>query len=253
MNKLPIALQLYSIREDAAKDFKGTMQEVKKMGYDGVELAGLYDHTSEEIRDILNEIGLTAVSAHVAYLEFMTDIAAAVQRYKTIGCKYVVIPFLTQEYRYGTDQFREVMANIPKIGEECHKAGLKLLYHNHDFEFIKMEDGRYVLDYMFEELPQEILETEIDSCWVKFVGIDPVEYIKRYEGRSPIVHLKDFVQNPEFAFRPVGYGIQDFPAILEEALTAKTEWVVVEQDHHPERSAIEDAKMSIDYLKALGW
>lgn len=253
MSKLPIALQVYSIREDAAKDFRKTMQEVKEMGYDGVELAGLYDHSPEEVRDILKEVGLIPISAHVAYLEFMADIPATVQRYKTVGCKYAVIPFLTQEYRYGTDKFQEVMANIPKIAEECRKAGLTLLYHNHDFEFIQMEDGRYVLDYMYQELSKEILETEIDTCWVKFAGVDPVEYIKKYEGRSPIVHLKDFTKNPEFSFKPVGYGIQEFPAILEEALVAKSEWVVVEQDQHPERTALEDAKLSIDYLRTLRW
>jgi hypothetical protein len=84
MSKLPIALQVYSIREEAAQDFKGSMQQVKKMGYDGVELAGLYGHTPEEIRDILKEVGLTAISAHVPYLDLIADMGGTVGQYVTI-------------------------------------------------------------------------------------------------------------------------------------------------------------------------
>lgn len=253
MGKLPIALQVYSIREEAENDFAGVMKEVKNMGYDGVELAGLYGKTPEEVRDCLKVIGLNPISAHVSYQEFMEDLPVTVKRYATIGCKFLAIPYLTEDSRYGTDKFDEIMENIPKIAKECHKEGITLLYHNHDFEFAKTKESNYVLDAMYEKFSRDELQTELDTCWVKVAGEEPTEYIKKYEGRCPVIHLKDYVSTPSFDFKALGYGIQDIQAILSQSLSAGSEWVVVEQDRHSEHTAMEDAKLSIDYLKSLGW
>ena len=251
MKKLPVALQVYSIREDAEKDFVKSMQEVKKMGYDGVELAGLYGHSAEEVRDILKEIGLIPISAHVPYQEFMEDIAATAHRYAVIGCSYVAIPYLTEEYRYGTEKFEEVMKNIPAISEACHKEGIILLYHNHDFEFKRTIDGEYVLDYMYRTFTQDQLQVELDICWTKVAGEDPAEYMKKYAGRLPIVHLKDYKEGTPFEFRAVGRGVQDIPSVLKQAVQGESLWLVVEQDRHTEFSALEDARISREYLNSL--
>ncbi|MDF2589006.1 MAG: sugar phosphate isomerase [Anaerocolumna sp.] len=252
MKKLPVAIQVYSIRENAEKDFVGTMKEIKSMGYDGVELAGLYGMSPEEIRDHLKEVGLTPISAHVSYQEFMENINDTVKRYATIGCKYVAIPYLTDDYRYGTENYNTFLKDLPQIAEECNKAGIVLLYHNHDFEFAKNSDGVYVLDALYEQFSADLLKTELDLCWVKVAGEEPTAYVRKYAGRCPVVHIKDFVPSP-FDFRPVGYGIQDVPAILNEVIEAESEWIVVEQDGHSERTAMEDAKLSREYLKQLGW
>jgi sugar phosphate isomerase/epimerase len=252
MKTLPVAIQVYSIRGEAEQDFVGAMKEVKKIGYDGVELAGLYGHTPVEIRDILKEIGLTPISAHVPYHEFEQDLEGTVQTYATIGCRFVAIPYLLEDYRYGTDKFNEVMTLIPDIAKECKKYGITLLYHNHDFEFLKTTDDRYILDYMYEEIPAEELQVEPDTCWIKKVNVDPAEYIKKYSGRCPVVHLKDFKTEP-FEFRALGKGIQNIPSILEAALNAGTEWVVAEQDSHSEHTPMEDARLSREYLRTLGW
>jgi sugar phosphate isomerase/epimerase len=253
MKKLPVALQVYSIREDAEVDFVSAMKEVKNMGYDGVELAGLYGHTPEEIRDCLNGIGLIPISAHVSYQEFMQGIEETVKRYSIIGCSYVAIPYLTEDYRYGTENFKEVMKHIPEIAKACQKEGIILLYHNHDFEFAKTTDGDYILDYMYQSFSPEELQVELDTCWVKVAGINPNEYMRKYEGRLPVVHLKDFNGATPFEFRAVGEGVQDFPSILEQAIKGGSKWVVVEQDSHTEHTALEDARISRDYLTSLGW
>ena len=253
MRALPIAIQVYSIREEAERDFTKTMQEVKKMGYDGVELAGLYGHTPEDIRDILKNIGLTPISAHVSYSEFMENIENTVNRYATIGCRFLAIPYLTEEYRYGHEKYQELLDNIPRIANACHQKEITLLYHNHDFEFKKTVNGGYVLDELFEQFSEEIIKTEIDTCWVKYSGIEPTDYIRKYSGRSPIIHLKDYTVDKTFNYRPLGHGIQDIPSILDEAIKAGTEWIVVEQDEHSERSALQNILISREYLKTLGW
>ena len=270
MRKMSIALQVFSIREEAEKDFRGTMKQVKEMGYDGVELAGLYNYSPEEIRDILAETGLKPISAHVPYQTLIADMEGTIRQYVTIGCPYIVIPYLTEEHRPGCDNFDEVIENIKKIGKLCKEQNVVLLYHNHDFEFIKMNNGQYGLDYLYEKVAAEYLQTEIDTCWVGVSGLDPAEYVKKYTGRAPIVHLKDYVgkksdhmyeligiasekkESEEFAFRAVGSGVQNFPAILKAADEAGADWVVVEQDMHDQNTALEDARISILYLKTIG-
>lgn len=253
MKTLPVALQVYSIREEACNDFKKAMQEVQKMGYDGVELAGFYGHSPEEIKNILNETGLTPISAHVPYDEFTKDLKGIVKAYSIIGCRYLVLPYLTEAYRYGTDGFQEVMLNIPIIAAACQKEGITLLYHNHDFEFDRTSSGEYVLDYMYQKHAKDVLEMELDTCWVRVAGEDPVQYLSKYAGRCPIVHLKDYNGSEPFEFKAVGHGIQDIPAILAQATLGGSEWVVVEQDGHTEHSAMEDARLSREYLRTLGW
>lgn len=253
MRTLPIAIQVYSIRKEAEQDFKRTMQEIKSMGYDGVELAGLYGHKPEEIRDILNSIGLIPISAHVPYTEFMEDIEGTVNRYVTIGCKFLVIPYLLKEYRYGTENYQNFLDNIPLIANVCNKKGITLLYHNHDFEFERTERGNYVLDELFDRFSDDIIKTEIDTCWVNYSGVESTAYLRKYSGRIPIIHLKDFTVNDKFDYRPLGHGIQDVPAILTEAIDGGAEWIVVEQDEHSERSPLENIMISREYLKTLGW
>ncbi|MBE5762555.1 MAG: sugar phosphate isomerase/epimerase [Clostridiales bacterium] len=274
MNKtLPIALQVYSVRDNAEKDFLGTLSAVKEMGYDGVEFAGLYGLSVNEIKAALAVTGLTAISAHVPYAELIEDMEGTVKKYVEIGCKFIAIPYMVEELRPGTPAYPETLENFRKIGEVCKANGVKLLYHNHDFEFVKLEDGRYALDAMYEDIPADLLETELDTCWVKVAGEDPVEYIKKYAGRAPIVHLKDFYKSGEtsgalydligiapeekkasaFEFRPVGSGMQDMPAILKASVEAGAQWVVVEQDRPSLGTAMEDVETSIEYLKKQGW
>ena len=267
---LPIALQVYSVRGDAKADLKGTLKKIKAMGYDGIELAGLYDHAPEEVKAMCEEIGLVPISAHVPYLAMIEDTKAVLAQYATIGCKFVAVPYLTPEYRPGTDLFPEVIENVKKIGKTAKELGIQLLYHNHDFEFIKL-DGKYALDILYDEVPAEYLQTELDVCWVNVGGEDPAKYLKKYAGRAPVVHLKDFYgersedmyeligiekkapKKPgNFEFRPVGSGLQKIPAILEAADAAGAAWLIVEQDEPSMGLApLECAKKSIDYLKSI--
>ena len=274
MKKFPIALQVYSVRDDAAADFRGTMEKVKAMGYDGVELAGLYDLAPAEISAILKEVGLVALSAHVPYQTIIADMQKAIDDYKEIGCQYIAVPYLQEDERPGTAGYAAVYENIKKFGALCHENGVTLLYHNHDFEFTKVEDGRYALDYMYETIPATDLQTELDTCWVKVAGEDPAAYIRKYANRCPLVHLKDFQLNGEkpaqmyeligietnpnatprgtFDFMPVGYGMQNMPAILEAAEESGALWVVVEQDRSKDEPPIVAVEKSIKYLKSLG-
>lgn len=266
----PIGIQLYSLRDDMAKDFEGTLKKVKAMGYDTVEFAGLYGKSAEEVRNLCDKIGLVPLSAHVPFVDMIADPEILVT-YKEIGCKYVVIPYLTEEYRPGSPRFGEVIEGARMLGKKAKSLGMTLAYHNHDFEFTKI-DGEYALDILYKEVPADLLETQLDCCWVKVGGENPVDYIKKYAGRVNILHLKDFVgsksenmyeligidsekkktDEDKFEFRPVGSGVQDFPAILKTAKECGTKYVIVEQDNPSMGlTPLECAEKSINYLKTL--
>lgn len=266
----PIALQLYSVRDEMAADFEGTLKKVKALGYDGVEFAGLFGKTAAEIKKMCAEIGLTPISAHVPFADMIAD-PDLLKTYAEIGCEFVVIPYLTEEYRPGADRFGEVIEGARLLGEKANALGMKLCYHNHDFEFVKL-DGEYALDILYKEVPAELLETQLDTCWVNVGGENPAEYVRKYAGRVNILHLKDFVGGKsenmyaligidenekketagKFEFRPLGKGVQDFPAILAAAKESGTRWVVVEQDSPSMgKTPLECAEISINYLKSL--
>lgn len=267
--KLPIMLQIYTIRDYAERDFAAAMKAVVEIGYKYVELAGLYGKPPAEIKGALEAAGLSAVSAHVPYDELAGDTDHTLDTYKSLGCKYIAIPYLTEEYRSGGSKFAEALAQIARVGQACRDRGLTLLYHNHDFEFVLMDDGSFGLDYIYSHVPAECLASELDTCWVRVAGQDPAAYVRKYSGRAPVVHLKDYVggktegmydligqeksakKSSAFEFRPVGDGVQDWKSILAAASDAGAEYVVVEQDQSYGMSSLESAKRSFDYLAGL--
>ena len=269
MKDFPIGLQLYSVRDDMAVDFEGTLKKVKAMGYDGVEFAGLFGKSAAEVKAMCDEIGLNPISAHVPFVDMMND-PELLKVYKEIGCEFVVIPYLTEEYRPGQEKFQEVIDGAKFLAGKCAELGLKLCYHNHDFEFVKVGND-YAIDILYAEVPE--LMPEFDTCWVNVGGENPAAYVRKYKGREEILHLKDFVGGKsdnmyaligidedeekdvdanKFELRPVGYGVQDFPEILKAAKEVGIRWVVVEQDNPSMgKTPLECAETSINYLKAL--
>lgn len=269
-----LGYQVYSAREDAQKDLFSVLKTLAELGYDGVELAGFYGHSAQDIRTMLDETGLVCISSHVALALMDEDIFKVISDHVILGCKYIAVPFLGEECRPGSAGFAETIAKIYRYGELCRKAGIQLLYHNHDFEFVTVS-GQYGLDFLYSAVPQEILCAQIDTCWVHYAGVNPCEYLAQYTGRCPVVHLKDYIGRKDgsqpyallgkdgaddgsakadaqaFRFKPVGYGVQDIPAVVEASLAAGAKWFIVEQDS-PEHTPLEDAKLSRETLRPLG-
>ena len=272
--KFPVGLQLYSVRDFMAQDMEGTLKAVSEMGYDAVEFAGLFDHAPEDIRDLCAKYHLDPVSAHVPYKAMIADPEGVMSQYKTIGCRYVVVPHIGKEYYIGQPQFPEFVEGVRYLGAVANRLGLRLAYHNHDFEFNNKENGEYMLDALYRLIPESLLLTQLDTCWVNVGGEDPAAYVRKYSGRCPTVHLKDFVgqksenmyaligvnddaekkaaANQEFCLMPVGYGVQNFPEILKAAHEAGAQWIIVEQDKPSMgKNSLECAKLSIEYLNTI--
>ncbi len=268
--KFLVGIQMYSLRDDAKKNLYGTLKKVKEMGYDGVEFAGLYGHTPEEVREMCEDLELIPISAHVSYKAMMAN-ENIFAEYAAIGCKYVVFPHMAEADRPDGANFAEALANMKKFCERAKEHGLQMLYHNHDFEFCKIGE-KYGLDVIYEEIDADLLKTEIDTCWVKVAGEDPAAYVRKYTGRAPVVHLKDYVGERSlsmyeligeaklaaekasgFEFRPIGYGKQNFEEILSAASDAGANWVIVEQDRPSmDLTPAQSARLSREYLYSIG-
>lgn len=272
MEKRPIAYQLYSAREEAAKNLSGVLGEIAAMGYDGVEFAGFFGIPPEEIDALLARYNLQAISSHVPLAQIEADMYGVISYHRKIGCKHIVLPYLDEETRPGTPGFARVLRVIYRFGALCRDAGIRLLYHNHDFEFVQLS-GQYGLDFLYEAVPADLLQSELDVCWIQYTGEDPAAYLRKYAGRCPVVHLKDYVGTKgekapyaligkdededhttgvQFEFRPLGHGSIDVKGIVEAGIQSGAEWFVVEQDLSVGHTPLEAAKMSIDTLKQLG-
>ncbi|MDR1176895.1 MAG: sugar phosphate isomerase/epimerase [Treponema sp.] len=271
---LPIGLQLYNVRDDMAKDLEGTLKKVAAIGYQYVEIAGLYGKKPEVFKAALDKAGLTAVSAHVPYRDMVADPEGIIGAHIALGCKYIAIPYLHDDDRSTGPNYEWVKKSIAILGEVVNSKKAILLYHNHDFEFKKYK-GKFALDDLYDSLPKNLLQTEIDTCWANVGGVNPSEYVLKYSGRAPVVHLKDFYlpkglkgenmyeligiakegggkAKGGFEFRAVGDGVQDVPSILEASKKAGAKYVIVEQDRPtPGKTALECARSSFDYLKNL--
>ena len=269
MKQFPIAIQVYSIRDAAEADFRGTMVALKEMGYSGVELAGTYGMTAVQIKEILDEVGLTLVSAHVGADLMWDDNLMA--DYAATGMKYIAIPW----FHKPTDAafLADNIEKIRVLGERCKSFGLQMGYHNHDFELEAVPgDGRRALEAYYEEIDADTLKTQLDLCWVKVGGAEPIEFLRRFVGRAPTVHLKDYAGGKtdkmyalidcddeeasqaatEFELRPVGYGCQDVKGLLEAAEAVGSEWIIVEQDEPSMGlSRMECAEKSIQYILSV--
>ncbi|RDW16713.1 sugar phosphate isomerase/epimerase family protein [Oceanobacillus chungangensis] len=249
MTNKPIALQMYSLREESQKDFLGTLSKVAEMGYEGIEFAGYGELSAEELKRELDNLGLKAASSHVPLttLEDETELAKIINYQHVIGSKNIVCPFLPPDRRSKEDYYN-LIPILNRVGEQCFNEGINFSYHNHDFELIELENGKFPLELLLEETNPQWVQTEFDIYWLTKAGENPVEWINRYHNRTPLVHLKDMTTDGEQFFAELGTGGVDLDGVLKQASKSNVEWWVIEQDQS-RRTPLESVKISLDYLK----
>lgn len=257
-------LALYTVRDAMAKDPKATLQAVADAGYTYIEATGysegkFYGMEPLEFKSYLNSISLIPKSIHQSAVnlnnadQMMADVAAA-------GFEYFVIPvppmgmfyFNQETKRMAMKGTADELANILNLlGEKSQKAGLKLLYHNHDFEFLPDANGTVIIDYLLANCPPELVNFQMDLFWVTKAGRDPIVYFKEYPGRFKAWHVKDMSNSGVFA--PVGTGTIDFKRILAARKLSGMEYYFVEQDDTFELDPIKAIKISHQGLREIGF
>jgi sugar phosphate isomerase/epimerase len=251
MSKIPVGLQLYTLRDETAKDFVGTLKKVADLGYKAVEFAGYGGIEAKEMKKVLDDLDLTAPSSHVGLQLLEDELNQQIEYSLEIGAKYIMCPYLDANVYLNTEESLEkTLEAFKKIAAETKRQGLQFGYHNHDFEFKKLGD-EYILDLMYQAVDPELMVAELDLFWVKKAGLDPKAYLETYKGRCPIIHVKDMTGDERRVFAEVGHGIIDYKPIFNIADDIGVEYYIVEQDVC-ERPPLESVKMSIDYLKSIG-
>lgn len=244
---IPIAVQMYTLRDEMAKDFKGTLEKVAEIGYKGVEFAGYGNLSAAQMKTELDRLGLAAAGSHVGLDLLKEKLEETLEYNLEIGNKYIICPWAKGESK---QDYLDLALFLNRTGEKCKAKGLELGYHNHAHEF-QVFDGEYALDMIFKNTDPELVKMELDTYWVQYAGIEPVGYLKKYAGRCPLVHQKDMEAGEGKGFTEVGNGIMDIKALHKAAVEIGAQWFIVEQDKC-NRPQLESVTISFNNLKQMG-
>ena len=241
-----IGVQLYTLRDLAAKDLAGTLAQVAQIGYKEVEFAGYHGKSAREVRAMLDANRLTAPSAHIGLEIIEKNTAQVFDDARIVGHEYITVPFLMPDQRRTLDDFRRIATRLNVVGRAANEAGLKVAYHNHDFE-LKPIDGMMPLEVMMAATDPSLVSFEMDVYWVTNAGSSPTDWLDRHGDRISMLHLKDSGPAPEHQIRDVGAGTVDFAGILARARNVSHFFV----EHDRPTDAIASIRASYTYLAAL--
>ncbi|MEL1256113.1 sugar phosphate isomerase/epimerase [Flavobacterium sp. DGU38] len=261
MNKKEIGLQLYTLREELPKDVKATLEKVAAAGYTAVETygfsikEGFWGLSPAELKKILDENGLKAVSGHYNSGSFLTDrntdeLIASINAAKILNQEYFTIPWIEENLRQDFESYKKIAARLNEAGKLCKKKGLKLAYHNHDFEFQKQE-GKTGFEILLKETDKDLVDFELDLYWVMFSGNDPFKLFKENPGRFKMWHVKDMDKINRALNTEVGSGSIDFKAIFKQAKLSGMIHFFVEQENNFALNSFESVKTSCDFISKI--
>jgi sugar phosphate isomerase/epimerase len=247
-----LGVQLYTVRKVIGKDPLATLKAIQAIGYAEVEAtAGNLD----QIWPALEKTQLKAVSIHLEHSEPGTMLDSALAGYKQKGFQYAVVPYL-ETTRGGPDGIKRIVEMLNAVGVAAKKNELTLCYHNHAHDFTPM-GGSNPIDLIMRETQPDLVQLELDIFWASVAGLNPVDVLKKYSGRVPLLHLKDKAKGvpvhydekvPSTAFKSIGSGSIDIPAVLSAASAAGVRHYFVEQDETP-GDPIASLRKSYEYLK----
>ncbi len=252
LTRSDLGVQLYTVRKVIGKDPLATLQAIQSIGYTEVEAtAGNLD----QIWPALEKTQLKAVSIHLEHTEPGSALDSALAGYKQKGFEYAVVPYLETTHG-GAEGVKRISEMLDKVGQAAKSNGLTLCYHNHAHDFTPM-NGSSPVDMIMEQTQPSLVMLELDIFWASVAGLDPVKVLQKYSGRVPLVHLKDKAKGvpvqynekvPSTAFKAVGSGSIDIPAVLSAAAAAGVRHYFVEQDETP-GDPIASLRKSFNYLE----
>lgn len=255
--KSGIGIQLYTIRDNMAKDVPGSLKQVADIGYQYLELAGyadgkFYGYSPEEFKKIVGDLGMEVISSHTGVEVKGVDtsnVDIMAEAHAKLGVKYCVQPWLVEERRVSADSYKQFVAELNTIGGVMKKYGLQFGYHNHDFEFHEVDGLIPFTDIFMPESDPDLLTFEIDLFWVTRAGFDPVKLLQDFPGRYQLFHMKDMENSDDKFFAPVGEGVIDFKEILKYKDIAGMKYMFVEQDRTRDGDAMTAITTSFNNLK----
>jgi sugar phosphate isomerase/epimerase len=247
--KIPIAVQLYSVRRIAAKDLGGVLAQVARLGYQGVEFAGYYDHSAQEIKKMLDDHGLKVAGTHIGVDTLLGDkLPPTIDFNRTIGNKNLIVAGLGRNYRSSIAAWKNTAKIFSDIAAKVKPEGFAVGYHNHIIEFRKM-DGEVPFDAFFGAASKDV-KVQLDVGHARRAGADPVAVINKYKGRVISVHVKEYAPGNEDA--SLGEGVVNWKDVFRALESAGgTEWYIVEEEAKT-CQGFECVQRSIERLHEMG-
>jgi sugar phosphate isomerase/epimerase len=231
MTKIPVGVQLYSVRDECKQDLPGTLARIRKMGYAGVEFAGVYGYSAGDLRRLLDDLGLQCSGAHIGFDQLLGDaLTKTVEFYQVVGCKYLIVPWIPDEMRNSTRAWLASVEQFNRIAERLKPYQMQVGYHNHYAEFA-LVSGQPGLDLFFANTESGVI-MQLDIHHTLYAGADPLAYLRRFAGRAVTAHLSDY--SPTNAEVLLGDGQAPWTEIftLCESLGGTT-WYIIEQEGYP--------------------
>lgn len=247
-----IGIQMYTVRDQLQADFDGTVEKIAKIGYRNLEFAGYYNRTPEQVRALLDRLQIVSRSSHIGAQLMRQDAAAQIKAAKTIGQDYITLP----SFNFGKEGlvgWRKAVAEFNQWGAMCRDAGLRLAYHNHNFEFASLE-GTTGYDVLVKETDPKLVDFELDLYWARFADQDPLALFAKYPGRFAMWHVKDMaITGTQKGMTPVGKGTIDFKSIFAHARQSGMKYFFVEHDSAAQYpgGSLASAQASYEYLRQL--
>jgi sugar phosphate isomerase/epimerase len=250
--KRKVALQLYSVREDCAKDLEATLKAVTQMGYMGVEFAGYHGRNAKELRSMLDDLGLQVAGTHTPLETLLGDeLQKTIEFNQTLGNKYLIVPAVSEEWRRTKDDWRRLADCLNEISDKVKPEGMFVGYHNHAVEFQRI-NGELPWDILFSATNQDVV-MQLDTGNAMHGGAkaeELLEVIRRYPGRAKSIHVKEFSSTNPNAI--VGEGEINWREMFELCETVGgTEWFIVEQESYA-YAPLECVRRCLENLKAMG-
>lgn len=243
-----IGLQLYTVRRAMTADLEGTLAAIAAAGITELEFAGYYNKPADWWRAKMKTLGFTSPSTHVGMPKTDAEWAPHFEMSKAMGQKWVIVPSIGREYR-GADGFKKLAERLNSGGELAKKAGLRMGYHNHDFEFAALPEGGTGYDVLLKHADPSLVDFELDLYWAVKAGQDPLAMIAAHPKRFVCCHVKDAGPAPELKMMDVGTGTIDFKTILAAGRKAGLKHWYIEHDNPTDDLA--SIKASAAVLKKL--
>jgi sugar phosphate isomerase/epimerase len=245
--KIPVALELFSVREDCTRDLPGVLAAVRKMGYEGVEFAGTYDRTAKELRKLLDDNGLPCCGTHTGLATLLGDaLKATIEFHQVLGNKFLIVPGVGKEHTSSRQAWLKTAGMFNELAEKARPHGMLVGYHNHSTEFRPL-DGELPWDTFFGNTrPEVVMQMDTGNCIAG--GGDPAAFLRKYPGRALTVHLKEFSRTGA-AFGQGDMQWKDTFDACEQV--GGTQWYIVEYEE-PGHVPMESVKFCIDVLRKMG-
>lgn len=224
------SIQLYSLRNEAKKDFFNVLKILGEIGYTGVEFAGYYNKSAVELKEILDKYKLKSIGSHISLQRLQNNLDEELEYNSILKTEYIICPWSDIKTKEDALKIAEILNPIAK---KCNEAGFKFAYHNHNHEFVK-DGSKYLLDILFDNLSNVFME--LDLYWTAYAGLDVLNYIEQHKALVKLLHIKQIKDNETKKCVDLDEGILDFNNIITKAKDFGVEHFILEQEEF-EKSA----------------